>query len=275
MPTVEAQHIDTVAARSSAQFNSDSAEKKSVDPLQKVLKNNLFINTDSIPVASFQQKRNHDSREGLFYQVLLLLVYLGILKTAFNKYFVNMIRVFFNTSLRQSQLTDQLLIAKLPSLFYNILFVLTSGYYIYFVLINYRKYDYSLKALLICFAIIMIIYSVKYFVLKFTGWLTGYKKEADDYIFIVFLVNKILGLLLVPFIVIIAFAEQHIVNVVLVISYLMIVLMFIFRYLRSYEVLQYRLKASRMHFLLYILGIEMMPLLLLYKLVILFVNKNL
>lgn len=275
LTSVKAQVSDSAERTTILKVVRDSASNNSTNPLGTILKKNLLIHAESKPVPSLQQNRNHDSKDWLFYQIMLLLIYLGLLKTTFNKYFINMVRVFFNTSLRQSQLTDQLLIAKLPSLLFNIFFILSFGYYLFFVLIYNNNFDYSNISLLICIAIVMGTYLVKNIVLKFTGWLTGYKKEADDYNFIVFLVNKILGLLMVPFVVIIPFAEKNIVSWVLIVSYCTVALMFMFRYLRSYEVLQYRLKASRRHFLLYIFGIELMPLLLIYKLVTLFVNKNL
>lgn len=272
---VESQQKDSVHTIPVFNEKIDTVVSSPVGQLEKILKNNRSIHFQSTPVSSFHQKRIVESKDGLFYQLVSLLFFLGILKIAFSKYFVNMVRVFFNTSLRQSQLTDQLLISKQPSLFFNIYFVIVGGYYFYFLLVWYGKAMYNLNLLLLCFGAILFVYSTKYLVLKFTGWLTGFKKEANDYIFIVFLVNKILGLLLLPFIVIIPFAEKNIVQIVLIVSYFLIIALLLFRYIRSYEILQYRLKASRRHFFLYIFGIELLPLLLIYKLVMIFINKSL
>ena len=79
-------------------------------------------------------KKQAVSKEFVFYFILTLFLFLGILNTVFKNYFNTMIRVFFKTSLRQSQLTDQLMQAKLPSLFLNIFSVLVSGFYIFTLL---------------------------------------------------------------------------------------------------------------------------------------------
>ena len=53
-----------------------------------------------------------------------------------------------------------------------------------------------------------LIYLVKYCALKFTGWVTGLKEITNTYVFVIFLINKIIGIFLVPFIVILAFSEN-------------------------------------------------------------------
>ena len=45
-------------------------------------------------------------------------------------------------------------------------------------------------------------YLVKYWVLKFAGWITGHRAQTGTYIFIVFLVNKMIALALVPLVIV-------------------------------------------------------------------------
>jgi hypothetical protein len=47
------------------------------------------------------------------------------------------------------------------------------------------------------------------------------------------------------------------------------------RFFRSYGLLQNQLKISRFHFMLYITGIEILPLLLIYKGLMVYLSKNL
>ncbi|MBK7884324.1 MAG: hypothetical protein IPJ81_11420 [Chitinophagaceae bacterium] len=82
--------------------------------------NNKFIDMGP-PVSVSIIKHNYDSEKNtVFYILTGLVLLLGILKVLYYRYFQTLFRVFFNTSLRQSQLTDQLLIAKLQSLIFNI-----------------------------------------------------------------------------------------------------------------------------------------------------------
>jgi hypothetical protein len=202
---------------------------------------------------------------------------LGCLKFFYNRYFSNLFRVFFNSSLRQSQLTDQLLQARLPSLFFNIFFVISTGFFVY-LLLRYFKW-LSIDAawwtfLPGCVAAIGIIYGVKYFTLKFTGWITSYKEAVDTYIFVIFLINKIIGILLVPVIVLMAFAETWLVNFVIIPALVITGLLILLRFFRSYGLLQGQLKVSRFHFFLYVIGIEVLPILVIYKGLMLYLNKS-
>jgi hypothetical protein len=195
----------------------------------------------------------------------------------FARYFTNLLRVFFNTSLRQSQLTDQLLQAKLPSLLFNSYFIVAGGLYGYFLLLHYHWITETHKWLLIagCIGATGIVYIVKFSALKFTGWLTGYSEATNTYVFIVFLINKIIGIFLIPIVIIIAFSDAKVASMAVLISLLCIGLMLLLRFFRSYGLLQHQLKVSRLHFFLYIIGVEILPLLLIYKALMLLLDKNL
>jgi hypothetical protein len=109
------------------------------------------------------------------------------------------------------------------------------------------------------------VYSAKFIALKFVGWLTGMSDTVSQYIFVLFLINKIIGILLLPVIVLLAFAPQAWLNIITISSFIILGIFFLLRYLRSYSLLQSKLKVNGFHFLIYITGIEILPLLLLYK----------
>ena len=220
--------------------------------------------------------KKKDSQDSLFYILVLIGGLLGFFRFTYTRYFNNLFRVFFNASLRQSQLTDQLLQARLPSLFFNILFVLIGGIYVYLLLkyYNWVSGQDFWTVLFYCTISLGIIYLVKFITVKFTGWVTGFKEVTNTYAFIIFLINKILGILLLPFAVIIAFSIPNLVTASVIISLLLIGLMFLLRFFRSYGLLQHKLKVSRFHFFLYVIGIEVVPVLLIYKGLVLLLSKN-
>ncbi len=240
------------------------------------LKNKL-LNTDDTPVSLAVQVKKERSEESLFYLITGMVLLLAFLKYFYNRYFTNLFRVFFNTSLRQSQLTDQLLQAKLPSLLFNLFFVISGGLYVYMLLSHYQMIPEENKIVLFLssVAILGLIYLVKFCTLKFTGWITGLTDVTNTYVFIVFLINKIIGIFLVPFIVILSFADLAIVKVAVLISLMSIGIFLLLRFFRSYGLLQNQLKISRFHFILYIIGIEILPLLLIYRGLMFYLSKNL
>jgi hypothetical protein len=242
--------------------------------IDSLLSENKILNSKATPVAAANIVRKNSSRDILFYILLGIAFLLAFLKIFYQRYFTNLFRVFFNTSLRQSQLTDQLLQAKLPSLLFNLFFTITGGIYVYLLLRYFQwiKPGHILTLMLYCIICLAIIYLVKFIVLKFTGWLIGYREITDTYLFVIFLINKILGVLLVPVVVVLAFSQIIFVKAIITISLLLIGLMLILRFFRSYGLLQTKLKVSRFHFLLYITGIEIIPLLLIYKALMILVS---
>lgn len=241
-----------------------------------LLKNKL-LNSDAEPVSLSIQFKNHQSKDLFFYLVAGMVLLLAFLKYFFSRYFNNLFRVFFNASLRQSQLTDQLLQAKLPSFLFNIFFVISGGIYVYVLLSHFQLTKAGNEWIYIASSIVLmgLIYFIKFCTLKFTGWITGLSETVDTYIFVIFLINKIIGISMVPFIVILFFADVQIAAMAALISILSIGIFLLLRFFRSYGLVQNQLKISRFHFLLYITGLELLPLLLIYKGLMLYLTKNL
>lgn len=245
--------------------------------MEVLLAEHQYLNTKSKPVAFAMKLRNANDLDALFYVFFGLLFLFAILRAVYKRYFSTLLTVFFNSSLRQSQLTDQLIQAKLPSLLYNFIFVLASSLYIYLLIelpfTAANKLNWWLMGY--CMIAMIGVYITKFLTLKFIGWATGYQQESNLYIFVVFLINKVTGIFLLPVLVILAFSSPAIVSVMVIISFVVVGLLFLLRYFRTYGLLQHRIKVSRFHFLLYVFSIEILPLLLIFKAVNVFVLKNL
>ena len=245
--------------------------------LQRILSNDSFLNVKGSPVAIINKVKKKSTQDSLFFTILILVTLLSLLRFFYVKYFNNLFRVFFNTSLRQSQLTDQLVQAKLQSLFFNIISIGSFGLFIYFLLkyFNWVTSSSELPVIFLSMLCIAGVYLIKFLILKFIGWVTGFKEVTNRYIFIIFLINKILGILLLPFILFMAFASAVLIKIAALLAILLTSLMFLMRFYRSYGLLQHQLKFNRLHFCIYIVGTEIMPVLLIYKGLVLLLSKNL
>ena len=243
----------------------------------KILESNQFLNTSTKPVAWVIQEKKRISKDRLFYLIAIIVSLLAFLRFVYTRYFNNLFRFFFNASLRQSQLIEQLLQAKLPSLLFNMLFVFSGGLYIY-LLLMYNHWIDNLdfwQILAYCTVSLGLIYLIKFFTIKFTGWLTGLTEVTNNYVFIIFLFNKVIGIFLLPFIVIIAFSMPALANSAVIGSLLLIGILFLIRFFRSYALLQNQLKLSQFHFLMYVVGVEIIPVLIVYKGLVVLLSKNL
>ncbi len=69
------------------------------------------------------------SYDGMFYLLVVLLFYFAIVKLFFAKYLANLMTLFFRASMRQQQLSEQVLQSPFPSLLLNILFIFSGGLY--------------------------------------------------------------------------------------------------------------------------------------------------
>ncbi len=290
--TVFAQTVDTTMVKDSTAKDSigtDSLKKSLAADTAKALDSakltagqnfriiNKLLNADAIPVSLAVQAKRQDSAGSFFYLLTAMVLLLALLRYFYGRYFSNLFRVFFNTSLRQNQITDQLLQAKLPSFLFNIFFVISAGIYA-FIFLSYQKHistDNKWLAVLLSVMLIGVVYFVKFCTLKFTAWITGFEAEVNTYVFVIFLINKVIGIFLVPFAVVLAFSAPGIAATAAMISVLCIGFFLLFRFFRSYALIQNQLKISKFHFLLYIAGLEILPLLLIYKGLMIYLSKNL
>ena len=283
-----AQNADTAIYQNDSLTNLSLADSaglvKATDTVKTAVANkpafilkNKLLNSDAEPVSLAVQLKKAKSGDTFFYLIAGMVLLLAFLKYFYSRYFSNLFRVFFNTSLRQNQITDQLLQAKLPSFLFNIFFIISGGIYVYALLSHYQltgsdnKWAFVFSSI----ALMGLIYFIKFCTLKFTGWITGLSEAVDTYVFVIFLINKIIGIFLVPFIIILSFSEVQIVKIAALISLMSIGIFLLLRFFRSYGLVQNQLKISKFHFFLYIAGLEIFPLLLIYKGLMVYLTKNL
>jgi hypothetical protein len=121
-------------------------------------------------------------------------------------------------------------------------------------------------------ALFMAVYLIKYVFLRFSGWLFGFQEATSGYVFTLYMVNKVLGVALLPFILILAFSTPAFAGVALDISLILIVMVFVYRYIRAYALVKNQIFFSRFHFFIYLCGFEIAPILIIGKLVLIWLN---
>ncbi|WP_126244560.1 DUF4271 domain-containing protein [Chitinophaga rhizosphaerae] len=245
--------------------------------MRSLLEKNTFLSRKGKPVLlDVNPTRKSTGQDWLVYLVAGVVLLLGIIRSSYLKYFNDMFRAFFNPTLSQRQLKDQLSQSPFPNFLLNFFFIISLGLYLY--LLMYRL-DYPTDAIawmLIpgLMLLVGIIYLVKYVVLRFCGWLFGSEELVDAYVFILYLINKVLGILLAPFLVVLAFCSPEIASICLYISIFFIVLLVVYRYVRSYSLVRQYLSFSKLHFFLYLCAFEVVPVLIITKVLLLWLTGN-
>jgi hypothetical protein len=240
-----------------------------------VLTTSPYFNFTGAWVVEPFQIHRANSKDSLFYLMLGILFYFALVRIFFEKYFGNLMTLFFRVSLRQQQIREQVLQTPLPSLLMNILFVITGGLYSCYLL-HYSRFGASINFWLLyldCIAGLSVIYLVKFLVLKFCGWVFNISRATDTYIFIVFLVNKMLGLFLLPFLILITFSGPEAREIFITISLVMVFGLLAYRVLAAYRPVRNEIKLTPFHFFLYLCAFEIAPLLLIYKVLLSYLEK--
>jgi hypothetical protein len=223
-----------------------------------------------------QRIKQFHGKELIFYLLILLLILYGLLRRLFPKYFSDLFRLFFRTTIKQRQIKEQLMQTPLPSLLLNGFFVISASLYLSFVLQHFelnRLNNFWLLALYCCVGL-SLVYFIKFVGLKISGWLFNMEEAAHSYIFIVFVVNKMIGILLLPFIVIIAFTTGDIYSIAFTLSWCLIGALLIYRFILTYTAVRNQVKVNPFHFFLYLCAFEIAPLLLIYKGLLLFFSLS-
>jgi hypothetical protein len=240
-----------------------------------LLKTQAYFNFLGKPIHVRSEKYEQVSYDGMFYLLLGMLFYFAIIKLFFGKYLANLMTLFFRASIRQQQLREQVLQSPFPSLLLNMMFVISGGLYGAFLM---RYYHYgNPESLWMHFlysaALLALLYLLKFVILKITGWIFNINRTVETYLFVVFMTNKIIGIFLLPFLVLISFSGPLATDIGITLSIMMVCLFYLYRFVASYTNLHKEIKISVLHFILYLCAFEIAPLLLIYKVLVTYLEK--
>jgi len=246
-------------------------EKGAVLYTDSVLQSHVMLSSNRI-ITDFENGHIIHSQTLDFYFLLSLFVFLGFIRTIDSKYFSNLWRAFSNPTLSGRQLKEQLQSAGISNLLMNIFFAISLGSYIYYV-IKVLMPDRigifpEIVELLLVIIGVALIYSAKYIAIRFSGWAFRVEGVTEHYMFNVFLVNKVIGIMLLPFVVLISFGTTIWTSQIIIISFIFAIIFLSTRYIRSWQVFGSFFQYSKFHFFLYLCASELLPLAILLKLLV-------
>jgi hypothetical protein len=216
------------------------------------------------------------SKDALFYWLAGAVLFLGIVRVGFSKYFSDMLRMFSQSSFRQKSIRDQLQQNRLASLLMNLFFFFSAGTFLY-QLGQFKGWfasdlNWWMQALL-CIGFVAAVYMTKYITIGLSGWLFGLSELADTYTFMVFLVNKIVGIILLPASISLALGVADLQSVMIVAGLFGLGFLFLYRYVLAIPMLRQHLRVIPFHFFIYFCAFEIVPVLLIYKWMLSFINQ--
>lgn len=120
------------------------------------------------------------------------------------------------------------------------------------------------KLLLVLVAFLIVIFSLKFIVYKFVGWVFGVQTRTTEYLFQSSVMSKAFGLVLLPLVVIFPFLEPEARHWVPRIGFSLFILLYVMQIARGIGA-NFRNALSGYYIFLYLCALEILPLSILYK----------
>lgn len=228
-----------------------------------------IVARESQVVYKIEQRFALPDKDLLFYLILMLIFLFGFVNNVFPQYFSKLFKQFSQSSLRMIQYRKQLLQNSLGSLIINICFILSFSLMSTLLIFNRHLLALSFwEGFFYISLFFTFLYIGKYISLQIAGYVFNSKELVNTYVFVVFMINKVLGVLLVPFILVLAFAKPIFHPYAIGGAALITVLLILYRYLFSLTSVRNKLHISSFHFFLYLCAFEILPLTILYKFIV-------
>jgi len=207
-----------------------------------------------------------------WFTVILVFVVIAFtwIRVFYFKIFRQLFAAFFSNSISNQVVRDENILIQRASILMSFVFYLTASLFIYQVS-EYFNWDYPflgdgflrflVVSLLVAFA-----YSFKMVLLKGLGEVFELDRPVASYIFNIFLINNMLGLILIPVIVTIAFVVTYSTGIIIYAGVALVIIAFIYRLVRAFSIWVTLPGVSIFYLILYFCTLEIAPLLILVKL---------
>lgn len=220
-----------------------------------------FYKVNAQASRQFISKRNPPHLEWMFYSFAILFLFLALINAFFGNYIQKVFRVFANEGFVYRQSKDQMAQAPLAALLMNLLFVLSGTIFVFFglganlIFTGVERW----QSMGLIFVFLLIVYLFKYLFLQFMGWIFNLREPFDGYVFIVFLNNKVSGILMLFASFLMAFAEPGSGFFIFRLSLFLLGIILVIRFIRGFQVFSKQARLGIFNFLLAVISLEILP----------------
>lgn len=211
--------------------------------------------------ALYATKKTRSNLEWIFYTFLFLFLFTAILGKYSNGLLRKLWKIYINDGFIYRQSKDQMAQQPLLSIALNVLFIFSTGLFVFFGMDWDLQFTGNMRwyLLLSSFAVIALIYIFKNIFFRILGWAFGQDEVFEDYLFVVFLNNKLMGLILLFASFLMAFSSTSSSIFIFKFTLFLIALMFLYRLLRGYQVFSRQSRIGLFSLLLAFISLELIP----------------
>ena len=232
--------------------------------------NNIKVKGAQI-IYKVEQRYSLPDKDILFYLIIFIILLYGVINNLYPQYYPKLFSQFSQSSLRMLQNREQLVQNTFASFASNVNFILSFS--LMATLLIFKQHLLPISFWQVYFYIcifFLVLYLCKYVTLQIVGYIFSTKELVATYVFVVFMINKVLGILFIPFILLVAFSKPVFNSFSIFGAAILTLLLFLYRYLFSLTSVRNKLHISSFHFFLYLCAFEILPLLILYKFIVQF-----
>lgn len=244
---------------------------KAIDTVEKKI-----VTTPVIPVEKVKPKgimvperRNYINQDGIFVLSLIIALLFGWINVFHRKRFSQVINAFFIARYINQLIREENSLLQRVFIMVSIIFILILSIFTY-QSVNFYQIDLNTHngfiIFMICALGVSLTYFVKLVVLNVVGFAFDEEKSTKEYFYNIFLINNFLGIILVPIILCLAYVPQLSKDLLIQIGISVYVLSLVYRVLRGMLIGWTNGHYSLFHIFLYFCTLEILPFLLMIKL---------
>ena len=250
--------------------DASKVAEEEVVTLFPVVEDTHFLGEEDVAEPQFS-KEEIQYRNFLFLSILMMFLLLTTLMTLFRHHLEKTIKAFLNDNLLTQIHREQGRGLSLPYLLFYLFYFFTAGIAI-FIVSNHYQITWSTSNILNLamftggFAALFI---GKHLLLGILGYVFPIGKDVSIYSFTITIFGIVLGFLLVPANLLLAYGPSEAFETTLYVLLVLVVIIYLFRSLRALFIGAKYVALHKFHFLLYLCAVELAPTLVLVKLFLL------
>ena len=235
-----------------------------------MLTNTVLLISNSIAdlstVGTLRTEVN-DTWEIIF--MIFMMSFLASINFFWNKKVKQMLRAFGSITQTNLLMKEENILYRSGIITINILFLLSISFFLFKASVFYgiRFLHGDILSFLQVLVIVIMIFSVKTLSMRITGVLLKSEELFEKYNFNLFLLNNVLGLTLLPVIICISFFTIINESLFIYIGIAIIILFYLYRVFRGYKISRSEHHVSQLYIILYICTLEILPLVILTKVI--------
>lgn len=237
----------------------------------------VIIKKEQPLFQSHQLKRTHINAQyserftpdWLTFTIITIVALFTWYRQIYHRMLIQLINAFFSMATTNQIVRDESVLLQKASFNASVFAYLVGGVFLYQVSIAYGWQNYLLMEGFIRFIlfafVIALLFSFQMIALRLLSTFFKSEKPVSTYIFTIFLFNLMAGLVLLPLVILIAYAPVEYRMILIRIGLIILALIFLYRVARVFIIWTTQLRAPVFYLFLYLCAVEFAPLLLIGK----------